>query len=55
MKMRSFLEDYDDEPVLMHVRIERTPCLPMVAPGQPLDNMILVDEDFEVDKSAAPS
>ena len=53
--MRSFLEDYDDEPVLFHVRIERTPCLPMVAPGQPLDNMILVDEDFEVDKSAAPS
>jgi acetolactate synthase-1/2/3 large subunit len=54
-KMRQFLEDYDDEPVLFHVRIERTPCLPMVAPGQPLDNMILVDEDFEVDLSAAPS
>merc|ERR1712029_1017445 len=54
-KMRQFLEDYDDEPVLFHVRIERTPCLPMVAPGQPLDNMILVDEDFEVDQSAAPS
>lgn len=54
-KMRQFLEDYDDEPVLFHVRIERTPCLPMVAPGQPLDNMILVDEDFEVDMSAAPS
>jgi len=53
--MRQFLEDYDDEPVLMHVRIERTPCLPMVAPGQPLDNMILTDEDFEVDMSAAPS
>jgi len=54
-KMRQFLEDYDDEPVLFHARIERTPCLPMVAPGQPLDNMILVDEDFEVDLSAAPS
>ena len=54
-KMRQFLCDYDDEPVLFHVRIERTPCLPMVAPGQPLDNMILVDEDFEVDLSAAPS
>lgn len=54
-KMREFLYDYDDEPVLFHVRIERTPCLPMVAPGQPLDNMIMVDEDFEVDKSAAPS
>lgn len=54
-KMREFLFDYDDEPVLFHVRIERTPCLPMVAPGQPLDNMIMVDENFEVDKSAAPS
>jgi acetolactate synthase-1/2/3 large subunit len=54
-KMRQFLFDYDDEPVLFHVRIERTPCLPMVAPGQPLDNMILTDEDFEVDMSAAPS
>ena len=54
-KMREFLEDYDDEPVLFHVRIERTPCLPMVAPGQPLDNMIMVDTDFEVDQSAAPS
>jgi len=54
-KMRQFLEDYDDEPVLFHARIERTPCLPMVAPGQPLDNMILVDEEFEVDMSAAPS
>jgi acetolactate synthase-1/2/3 large subunit len=54
-KMRQFLFDYDDEPVLFHVRIERTPCLPMVAPGQPLDNMILTDEDFEVDLSAAPS
>merc|ERR1719287_77360 len=53
--MRQFLEDYDDEPVLLHARIERTPCLPMVAPGQPLDNMILTDEDFEVDMSAAPS
>ena len=53
--MRQFLFEYDDEPVLFHVRIERTPCLPMVAPGQPLDNMILIDEDFEVDMSAAPS
>jgi hypothetical protein len=51
----SFPNDYDHEPVLFHLRIERTPCLPMVAPGQPLDNMILVDEEFEVDKSAAPS
>jgi acetolactate synthase I/II/III large subunit len=54
-KMREFLFDYDDEPVLFHVRINRTPCLPLVAPGQPLDDMILEDIDVEVDLGAAPS
>lgn len=54
-KMREFLFDDPDEPVLFHVRVERTPCLPLVAPGQPLDDMILEDVDIEVDKSAAPS
>jgi acetolactate synthase-1/2/3 large subunit len=54
-KMREFLFDDMDKPVLFHVRIERTPCLPLVAPGQRLENMILEDEDFEVDPAAAPS
>mmetsp|Transcript_34654 Transcript_34654/g.81718 ORF Transcript_34654/g.81718 Transcript_34654/m.81718 type:complete len:801 (-) Transcript_34654:2076-4478(-) len=54
-KMREFLFDYPDEPVLFHVRIRRTPCLPLVAPGQPLDDMIMEDIDVEVDQSAAPS
>lgn len=54
-KMREFLFDYDDEPVLFHARINRTPCLPLVAPGQPLDDMILEDIDVEVDPGAAPS
>jgi acetolactate synthase-1/2/3 large subunit len=54
-KMREFLFDHPDEPVLFHVRIRRTPCLPLVAPGQPLDDMILEDIDVEVDQSAAPS
>lgn len=54
-KMREFLFDYDDEPVLFHVRINRTPCLPLVAPGQPLDDMILDDIEVEVDAGAAPS
>lgn len=54
-KMREFLFDYPDEPVLFHVRIRRTPCLPLVAPGQPLDDMILEDINVEVDQSAAPS
>jgi len=55
-KMRQFLMEDSDKPVLFHVKILRTPCLPLVAPGQALDNMILEDMvDQEVDKSAAPS
>jgi len=54
-KMREFLFDHDDEPVLFHVRINRTPCLPLVAPGQPLDDMIMEDIEVEVDPGAAPS
>lgn len=54
-KMKDFLFNDPDEPVLFHVRVERTPCLPLVAPGQRLENMILEDEDFEVDPAAAPS
>ena len=54
-KMQEFLFSDPDEPVLFHVRIERTPCLPLVAPGQPLDDMILEDVKIEVDPGAAPS
>ena len=54
-RMEEFLNSDPDEPILFHVRIERTPCLPLVAPGQRLENMILEDEDFEVDPAAAPS
>lgn len=54
-KMKEFLFECQDEPVLFHVKTERTPCLPLVAPGQRLENMILEDEDFEVDPAAAPS
>eukprot|EP00934_Nitzschia_sp_Nitz4_P007673 Nitzschia sp. Nitz4//scaffold3_size479765//62935//65268//NITZ4_000023-RA/size479765-processed-gene-0.50-mRNA-1//1//CDS//3329550527//7663//frame0 len=54
-KMKEFLFDYDNEPVLFHVRVNRTPCLPLVAPGQPLDDMILEDINVEVDPGAAPS
>lgn len=53
--MKEFLFDHQDEPVLFHVRVKRTPCLPLVAPGQPLQDMILEDVDVEVDPSAAPS
>lgn len=54
-KLSEFLFEDVDEPVLMHVRIERTPCLPMVCPGSALDDMIHEDKDFNVDVSAAPS
>ena len=53
--MQDFLFSEVDEPVLFHVRIERTPCLPLVAPGQPLEDMILEDVEVEVDPGAAPS
>eukprot|EP00978_Attheya_sp_CCMP212_P039808 scaffold210835_cov30-Attheya_sp.AAC.1 len=46
-KMKEFLFDDPGKPVLFHVRIERTPCLPLVAPRQPLQNMILEDTDCE--------
>ena len=54
-KMHEFLYAEPEEPVLFHVKIERTPCLPLVAPGQPLDDMILEDHYREFDASAAPS
>jgi acetolactate synthase-1/2/3 large subunit len=55
--MQKFLFDDPDKPVLLHARIERTPCLPLVAPGAPLQDMILEDLESEggYDASAAPS
>lgn len=54
--MRQFLFEDPDEPVLMHARIERTPCLPLVSPGKALQDMILEDEICEgLDACAAPS
>lgn len=55
--MRQFLFEDPEEPVLLHARIERTPCLPLVAPGAPLQDMILEDKETEggFDASAAPS
>lgn len=54
-KLNEFLFGDPDQPVLLHARIERTPCLPMVAPGQPLQDMILEDVEVDVDGAAAPS
>jgi len=54
-KMSEFLFDEPLEPVVFHVRIKRTPCLPMVAPGQPLDDMLLEDIAVDTDGMVAPS
>lgn len=54
-KMKEFLFEDSDKPVLFHVRIERTPCLPLVAPGQPLHEMILEDKEYKMDAASAPS
>ena len=54
-RMKEFLFDDAEDPVLFHVRIKRTPCLPMVAPGQPLDDMILEDVEVDTDGLEAPS
>lgn len=53
--MKEFLFADPDRPVLFHARVQRTPCLPLVAPGQPLQDMILEDVDVEVEPGAAPS
>lgn len=55
--MKEFLFADPDQPVLLHARIEKTPCLPLVAPGAPLQDMILEDLESEggFDPSAAPS
>merc|ERR1712183_1068733 len=42
-KLQEFLLVDVDQPVLFHVKIRKTPCLPLVAPGKALDNMILMD------------
>jgi len=54
--MHEFLFADPDEPVVLHARIEKTPCLPLVAPGKPLQEMILEDTTYEgLDPGAAPS
>ena len=49
--------DYNEGPILCEFNIEKTMCLPLVAPGKALDDMILTDNGlFNIDKdSIAPS
>jgi acetolactate synthase-1/2/3 large subunit len=55
--MQKFLFEDPGKPVIFHARIEKTPCLPLVAPGAPLQDMIMEDLESEggFDASAAPS
>lgn len=55
--LNKFIHENPEEPVVLHCRIKRTPCLPLVAPGESLENMILEDCEGSVDcdASAAPS
>jgi len=53
-KMDEFLE-YEG-PILFHVEIKKTPCLPLVSPGKSIDNMILNDTGYDdIDRSEVPS
>ena len=53
-KMDEFLE-YEG-PILFHVKINKTPCLPLVSPGKSIDNMILNDTGYDdIDRSEVPS
>jgi len=53
-KMNEFL-DYKG-PILFHVKINKTPCLPLVSPGKSIDNMILNDTGYDdIDRSEVPS
>ena len=48
--------NYKDGPILCEFKIEKTMCLPLVAPGKALDEMILEDnEELKIDEGMAPS
>ena len=54
-KMEEFL-NFNNGPILFHVKINKTPCLPLVSPGKSIDNMILTDGGYDdIDKSDLPS
>lgn len=48
--------DYKDGPILCEFKIEKTMCLPLVAPGKALNEMILEDnEELKIEEGLAPS
>ena len=47
---------YNDGPILCEFKIEKTMCLPLVAPGKALDEMIMEDnEELKINEGLAPS
>lgn len=48
--------NYKHGPILCEFKIEKSMCLPLVAPGKALDDMILEDnEELKIDEGMAPS
>jgi len=52
--MNDFL-NYNRGPILMECKVDPDVCLPLVAPGAGLDEMILFDNDFKMLKGECPS
>ena len=52
--MNDFM-NYNRGPILMECKVEPDVCLPLVAPGAGLDEMILFDNDFKMLKGECPS
>ena len=34
------------KPILFHIKINKTPCLPLISPGKAINDMILKDDDY---------
>ena len=46
--------NYNDGPILCEFKIEKSMCLPLVAPGKALDEMIFDDKNI-INEGVAPS
>jgi len=46
---------YNNGPILLECKVEPDMCLPLVAPGAGLDEMILFDKDYTILKNECPS
>ena len=52
--MNTFM-DYNDGPILLECKVEPDVCLPLVAPGSGLDEMILFDNNLKILNGECPS